>query len=251
MVLYPEHVALKPPFLSIIIPAYNEETRLPHALGQAFEFLDKQEYSSEIVVVENASSDRTLDVARRLTHTYPTLIVLHEDLPGKGRAVHRGVMEAHGEHRFLADADFSMPVEEINRFLPPACTTDVSIASREAPGAYRYNEPAYRHFTGRVYNYLIRSLVLPGLQDTQCGFKCFRAAVVEDVFRFQTLNGWSFDVELLFLARRRGYSLCEIGIPWYFNPDSKVNILRDSWRMFFDLLSIRRNARRGVYDPPR
>jgi glycosyltransferase involved in cell wall biosynthesis len=246
--LYPEPIALKPPFLSIIVPAHNEETRLPRALGQAFTFLEKQNYSAEVLVVENASSDRTLKVAQDLTRNFPSLIVLHEDLPGKGRAVHRGVMGAHGEYRFLADADFSMPVEEINRFLPPACSSDIAIASREAPGAIRFNEPAYRHLTGRVYNYLIRWLVLPGLQDTQCGFKCFRAAVAEDVFRFQTLNGWSFDVELLFLARRRGYSICEIGIPWYYNPDSKVNVLHDSWRMFFDLLSIRRNARRGVYD---
>ena len=93
------------------------------------------------------------------------------------------MLEANGEYRFIADADFSMPVEEINRFLPPACSCDIAIASREASGAIRYNEPAYRHLTGRVYNFLIRSLVLPGLQDTQCGFKCFRAGVAEDIFR--------------------------------------------------------------------
>jgi dolichyl-phosphate beta-glucosyltransferase len=248
VVLCFEPIALTPPFLSIIIPAHNEETRLPRALGQAFAFLENQNYASEVVVVENASSDHTLEIAQKLTLNFPSLRVLHEDQPGKGRAVHRGVLEARGEYLFLADADLSMPVEEINRFLPPACSCDIAIASREAPGAIRYNEPVYRHLTGRVYNYLIRSLVLPGLQDTQCGFKCFRAAVVEDVFRFQTLTGWSFDVELLYVARRRGYTIAEIGIPWYYNPDSKVNILRDSWRMFFDLLAIRRNARRGVYD---
>jgi glycosyltransferase involved in cell wall biosynthesis len=242
---------LKLPFLSIVIPAHNEETRLPLALGQAFAFLEKQNYASEVVVVENASTDLTLEVARELAHTYPRLIVLHEDLAGKGRAVHRGVLEAHGEFRFIADADFSMPIDEINRFLPPECSRDVSIASREAVGAHRYNEPAYRHLTGRIYNFLIRSLVLPGLQDTQCGFKCFRAAVAEDVFRYQTLTGWSFDVEILFLVRRLGYSLCEIGIPWYYHPGSKVNVFHDSWQMFSDLLTIRRNTRQGVYDSPR
>lgn len=239
------------PFLSIVIPAHNEETRLPRALGQAFAFLKKQDFASEVVVVENASSDRTYDAAKELIGNLPGLIVLHEDLPGKGRAVRRGVLEARGEYRFIADADLSMPVEEINCFLPPACSSDIAIASREAPGAIRYNEPAYRHLTGRVYNFLIRSLVLPGLQDTQCGFKCFRAAVADDVFRDQTLTGWSFDVELLFLARRRGYTITEIGIPWYYNSDSKVNVMHDSWRMFFDLLTIRRNARRGVYDSHR
>jgi glycosyltransferase involved in cell wall biosynthesis len=243
-----ESIALKLPFLSIVIPAHNEETRLPRALGQAFAFLENQNYASEVVVVENASSDHTLDVAQKFTSNFPNLRVLHEDQPGKGRAVRRGVMEAHGEYCFLADADLSMPIEEINRFLPPASSCDIAIASREAPGAIRYNEPAYRHLTGRAFNYLIRSLVLPGLQDTQCGFKCFRATVAEDIFRFQTLTGWSFDVEILYIARRRGYTIAEIGIPWYYNPGSKVNVLRDSWRMFFDLLTIRRNAWRGVYD---
>jgi glycosyltransferase involved in cell wall biosynthesis len=242
---------LKLPFLSIIIPAHNEESRLPQALGQAFAFLEKQNYDSEVVVVENASSDHTYETAQRFTREFPRLIVLHEDQPGKGRAVRRGVMEAHGEYRFIADADLSMPVEEINRFLPPVCSSDIAIASREVTGAIRYHEPAYRHLTGRVYNFLIRSLVLPGLQDTQCGFKCFRAAVAEDIFRYQTLNGWSFDVEILYLARQRGYTITEVGIPWYYNPGSKVNVLHDSWRMFFDLLTIRRNARRGVYGSQR
>ncbi len=239
---------MKPPFLSIVIPAHNEETRLPRALGQAFAFLDNQNYASEVIVVENASSDRTLEVAQKFTSNFPNLRVLHEDQPGKGRAVQRGMQEAHGEYRFIADADLSMPIEEVTRFLPPASQSDIAIASREAPGAVRYGEPLYRHFTGRVFNLLIRTLVLPGLQDTQCGFKCFRAIVAEDIFRFQTLPGWSFDVELLAIARLRGYTINEIGIPWYFNADSKVNVLHDSLRMFLDLLAIRRNARRGVYD---
>lgn len=243
-----EPVALKPPFLSVIIPAHNEETRLPRALGQVFAFLENQGYPFEVIVVENASRDHTLETAQKIARKFPGLRVLHEDQPGKGRASRRGMMEARGEYRFLTDADFSMPVEEIKRFLPPACNCDIAIASREAPGAIRYHEPFYRHLTGRVYNYLIRALVLPGLQDTQCGFKCFRAAVAEDIFRFQTLAGWAFDVELLFVAHRRGHTICEIGIPWYYNADSKVKVLHDSGRMFFDLLTIRRNARRGVYD---
>jgi len=170
------------------------------------------------------------------------------DLPGKGRAIRRGVLSATGTYRFIADADFSMPVEEINRFLPPACSYDIAIASRETAGAVRFDEPPYRHLTGRVYNFWIRSLLLPGLQDTQCGFKCFRAAVAEDIFPCQTLTGWSFDVELLAIARRRRYTILEIGIPWYYHPGSKVNVLHDSLRMFIDLLKIRRNLRRGVYD---
>ena len=248
VVLFLESNALISPFLSIVIPAHNEETRLPRALGQVFAFLENQKYASEVVVVENASSDRTLEVAQKFTPYYPYLRILHEDQSGKGRAIRRGMLEARGEYRFFADVDFSMPVEEISRFLPPACDCDIAIASREAPGAIRYDEPSYRHFTGRVFNFLIRTLVLPGLQDTQCGFKSFRASVAEDIFRFQTLPGWSFDVELLAIARLHGYTIAEVGIPWYFNAASKVNILCDSARMFFDLLTIRRNVRRGVYE---
>jgi dolichyl-phosphate beta-glucosyltransferase len=125
---------------------------------------------------------------------------------------------------------------------------DIAIASREAPGSVRYNEPQYRHITGRVFNTLIRLLVLPGLQDTQCGFKCIRTRVAQDILPYQTLTGWAFDVELLYIARCHGYRIIEIPIHWYFNADSKISVLRDSLRMFLDLLRIRRNARRGLYD---
>ncbi len=239
---------MKPPFLSLIIPAFNEEDRLPRAMGQVFAFLEKQSYTSEVLLVENGSSDRTLEVAIKFSQHFPNLCVLHEDLAGKGRAIRSGMLKARGEYRFIADTDFSMPVEMLNRFLPPECQCDIAIASREAPGAIRYYEPLYRHFTGRVFNFLIRILALPGLNDTQCGFKCFRGPVAEDIFRFQTLTGWSFDVELLAIARRHRYTITEIGIPWYYTPGSKVNIGRDSVRMFLDLLTIRRNIRRGLYD---
>jgi dolichyl-phosphate beta-glucosyltransferase len=239
---------LKSPFLSIVIPAHNEEARLPRALKDVFAFLETQNYSSEVIVIENGSSDHTLEIAQGFARNIRNLHILHEDQPGKGRAIRRGMLAAHGEFRFFADVDFSMPVDQINRLLPPICDCDIAIASREAPGAVRYGEPAYRHFTGRVFNFFIRILVLPELSDTQCGFKCFRAAVAEDLFRLQTLPGWSFDVELLTIACRRNYTIKEIGIPWFYNSESKVNIFHDSVRMFIDLLTIRANLRRGVYD---
>lgn len=238
------------PFLSVIIPAYNEENRLPRTLEQVSTFLKNQSYQAEVLVVENGSTDSTLAAARAFAEHYPNLRIYQEPHSGKGLAVRRGVNEARGEYLFLCDADLSMPVEEIAKFLPPALTDfDVAIASREAPGAVRYNEPAYRHLTGRVFNTLIRWLVLPKIQDTQCGFKCFRAQTVRPLFEAQTLMGWSFDVEILFLAHRRGLRVREIPIHWYYNGESKVSILRDSLRMFLDLLLIRRNARRGLYDP--
>jgi dolichyl-phosphate beta-glucosyltransferase len=236
------------PFLSIIIPAHNEENRLSDTLAQVVKFLQPQPYSAEILVIENASRDNTLQIARDFATQNPVIQAIHLDQPGKGRAVQTGMLAARGEYRFFADADLSMPIIELSRFLPPAVDAPIVIASREAPGAIRYNEPAYRHVTGRVFNNLIRALVLPGLQDTQCGFKMFRADVAKDLFKRQTLMGWSFDVEVLYIATLRGLDIVELPIPWYFNPDSKVNVLRDSWRMFRDLLIIRRNGQLGKYD---
>jgi dolichyl-phosphate beta-glucosyltransferase len=237
------------PFLSLVIPAHNEESRLPGTLEQVFAFLEKQAYSAEVIVVENGSTDRTLDIAQDFAGCHPGLRVIHTDERGKGLAVNRGMLAAHGTYRFFADADFSMPVSEINRFLPPALPDfDIAIASRETAGAVRYGEPFRRHLSGRVFNALIQLVVLPGLEDTQCGFKCFRAPVVEDIFSRQTMPGWSFDVELLYIARRKGYRVQEIGIPWYFNPETKVSLVRDSLRMAADLFTIRRNARQGKYD---
>ena len=237
------------PFLSIIIPAYNEQSRLPNTLEQIFHFLEKQSIKSEVIVVENGSTDKTFEVAQKFAEQHKNVRVIHNEERGKGGAVQRGVREAEGEYVFICDADLSMPVEEISKFLPPALKDfDIAIGSREAPGAVRYNEPYYRHLTGRVFNMLIRLMVLPNLQDTQCGFKCLRAEVARDIFPFQTLTGWAFDVELLYIAHQHGYRILEIPIDWVFNADSKVRVLRDSWRMFIDLLVIRRNARRGLYD---
>ncbi len=234
--------------LSIVIPAYNEEKRLPASLEQLFRFLRTQTYPFEVLVVENGSHDRTLEIAQEFARQYPELRVLQCRERGKGLAVRQGMLEASGTYRMMCDVDFSMPVEQINRFIPPQLENfDIAIASREAPGAVRYNEPAYRHFVGRGFNLLIKILALPGLDDTQCGFKCFRGAIVEDLFRRQTLTGWSFDVELLFIARQSGYRIVEIPIPWYFNPESKVRVLHDSFQMGLDLFNIRLKGLRGLY----
>ena len=237
------------PFLSIIIPAYNEESRLPRTLEQILVFLNKQNYSFEVIVVENGSSDLTFEVAKEYAQTHASVNVLKEEQRGKGNAVRRGMLEAKGEYRFICDADLSMPIEEVAKFLPPQLTNfDIAIGSREAPGAVRYNEPSYRHFGGRAINLLIRLFILSGFQDTQCGFKCFRAEVAEDLFRQQTLTGWSFDIEILYLARRKNLRIVEIPIDWYFYADSKVNAVRDALKMISDIFRIHLNAIRGKYD---
>lgn len=239
-----------PPFLSIILPVHNEENRLPITLEQVSTFMGAQPYTSEAVIVENGSSDRSYAIAEQFSKSHPNFTAIHEDQRGKGLAVRTGMLRARGQYRIFCDVDFSMPVEEIIRFLPPQqINADIVIGSREAPGAIRYHEPAYRHFIGRIFNAMVRLAALPGLQDTQCGFKMFTGRCAEDVFQRQTLTGMSFDVEVLFIARRFGYSIKEIPIPWYFNPDSRVRLIDDSLRMGADLLVIRRNAAKGIYGP--
>ncbi|MDX1437103.1 MAG: glycosyltransferase family 2 protein [Anaerolineales bacterium] len=238
-----------PVFLSIVIPAYNEAHRLPVTLRKILTFLDSQPYTSEVVVVENGSQDETYQIAMEHANRHTRVHVHQNNKRGKGLAVQKGMLESRGEFRFMCDADLSMPIDELNRFLPPKLTDfDIAIASREAPGAIRYNEPRYRHFVGRAFNIMIRQLALPDLQDTQCGFKCFRGEIVPDLFRRQTIPGWSFDVEILYIARLRGYRILEIPIPWYYNADSKVRVFSDSIQMGSDLLAIRRKAAQGAYD---
>jgi len=234
-------------FLSIIIPAHNEENRLPKALEQVLRFLKEQSFTSEVIVVENGSSDKTLEVAQKFAGEHENVRVIQSER-GKGAAVKRGMLEAQGEYRFMCDADLSMPVEEITKFIPPALEDfDIAIASREAKGAVRYNEPSYRHLGGRGINFLIQLFILPGLNDTQCGFKCLRADVAEKLFNLQTLSGWSFDIEILYIARKYGYQVQEIPIHWYHDAETKIRALPDAIRMFQDIFRIHANALRGAY----
>lgn len=236
------------PFLSIIFPAHNEERRLPGTLENTAKFLESQSYTSEILVIENGSIDKTIDVAQSYLGKISNLRVMQEMTRGKGQAVKRGMLEARGQYRIFCDVDLSMPISEVNRFIPPLLEgVDVAIASREAKGAIRYDEPPYRHVIGRIFNNLVRWTILPGLNDTQCGFKCFSAAATEDVFKYQTMTGMSFDVEVLYVARLHGFNVVEVPIPWYFNPDSRVKLAEDSLRMAVDLITIRRNANKGIY----
>jgi dolichyl-phosphate beta-glucosyltransferase len=237
------------PLLSIIIPAHNEENRLPRTLEQVSAFLAQQSYEAEVLVVENGSSDRTPEVAEAFASKHKNMRVIRIAERGKGLAVRHGMLAAQGQYRFMCDADLSMPIGEVNKFLPPALQAfDIAIGSREVKGARRYDEPFHRHFGGRFVNLIIRFFILPQLQDTQCGFKCFRAEVAEDLFRRQTLDGWSFDIELMFIAYRRGYRVMEIPINWYYRTESKVSAVRDAMRMIGDIFRIRANARRGLYD---
>ncbi len=236
-------------FLSIVIPAYNEEKRLPGTLQKIDEFLSKQDYSAEVLVVENGSTDRTAEIVRDFSKEHPQFKLISIKERGKGIAVKTGMLAAQGEYRFICDADLSMPIEEVNKFLPPTLEGyDVAIASREAPGAHRFNEPRYRHLMGRVFNFIVRVLAVPGFADTQCGFKCFTAEAAELVFPKQTMSGWGFDVEVLFIALHHGLKVVEVPVNWYYMENSRVNPVKDTFSMLREVLKVRQNARKGIYD---
>jgi dolichyl-phosphate beta-glucosyltransferase len=236
------------PVLSLIIPAYNEERRLPKSLDQIIAFIRERQEPVEVLIVENGSTDRTTEIAEAYAEQYPFIRVLHSE-KGKGAAVKAGMLAGNGRYLFICDSDLSMPISEVQKFLPPALGDyDVAIASREGPGSHRYGEPAYRHFMGRVFNFIVRVLAIPGFQDTQCGFKSFRRDVGREVFADLTMTGWAFDVEALFIAMRRGYKVVAVPIDWYFDADSRVNPLHDTWRMVRDVMRIRINHWRGLYD---
>lgn len=237
------------PYLSIVIPAHNEEKRLPKSLEQIDVFLKKQSYQAEVLIVENGSKDRTFEVASEYSAKFPYIRVIQVTTRGKGLAVKAGMLAARGEYRFICDADLSMRIDELPHFLPPYSTDyDIVIASREAKGARRVDEPEYRHIMGRVNNLIIKLFALGDYEDTQCGFKMFHKNVAEDLFRVQLMNGIGFDVELLFIAKKRGYRVRELPITWFFDPYSTMRLFDDSLKMIREIFEIRRNWRQGLYD---
>lgn len=238
------------PELSIVIPAYDEARRLPDTLAKIDAYLQDSALATEVLVVENGSTDRTREIAQAFAAEHPYLRVLHS-AKGKGIAVQTGMLAARGAYRCMCDADFSMPIEEMPRLIEPLMQgSDVAIASREAPGARRYGEPRLRHWMGRVFNGFERVLVLPQFHDTQCGFKCFRGAAAEQIFARQTMTGWGFDLEIVVIALALNFRVVEVPINWYYDADSRISPVRHSVSMLRDLLEIRSKWKFGLYDGP-
>lgn len=238
-----------PPFLSVIIPAFNEERRLLPTLENLSVYLSAQSYDSEIVVADDGSSDGTVGVVETFSKgTKVPVRALRLEHRGKGHAVRVGMLETRGDFRFMCDADLAMPVEELGKFLPPTLAgCDVAIGSREAPGAHRLREPTYRHVMGRVFNLWVRMLTVKGISDTQCGFKCFSASAATALFSQQRLDGFGFDVEALFLAQKGGLKIQEVPIHWYHQEESKVKPIEDTFRMLLDAVRVRLNYQTGRY----
>lgn len=213
------------------------------------EFVKSQEYEIEVLVVDDGSADKTPDIVKDFSVKHPYIHLLQPGRGGKGHAVKAGMLQCSGEYAFLCDADLAMPITELPKFLPPQQNGyQVAIGSREGEGAVRYNEPGYRHLMGRVFNLLVKLMAVPGFEDTQCGFKCFHRSAIDDLFSMQTINGFGFDVEVLYVAQKRGYKIVEVPIHWYYQTESKVHPVKDTLRMFQDILTVRRNDRHGLYE---
>jgi dolichyl-phosphate beta-glucosyltransferase len=245
---YPQH-SMPPPVLSVIVPAFNESARISRAINDIREELDRIGGEAEIIVVDDGSVDETAAIVAEASRSDGRVKLVRAAHAGKGATVRRGMLEARGTWRFLADADLSMPISELKRFLDAAAKGgDVIVGSREAKGARRIGEPWPRHVIGRVFNWAAKLVVLRGIDDTQCGFKLFSARAAQLLFPLQQLDGFGFDVEILFLARRADLVIHEIPITWVYGRESKVNMTSGA-RAFLDLLAVRWYQLRGAYPP--
>ncbi len=236
------------PFLSVIVPAYNEERRIGPTLEKLVGYLTSRPFQWEVLVVDNGSDDATATVVESWASEVPQVRL--ESLPtaGKGIAVRHGMLQAKGELRFMCDADMSMPVEHLYDFLDRMAEGyDVVIGSRQTEGARRFGEPVIRHLMGRVFNRVVRLVAVGGFEDTQCGFKMFRGELADEVFSLQRATGFGFDVEVLFIAKRRGASILEMPIDWHHEPSSKISPVADSVRMVMDAVLTRWRGLIGAY----
>lgn len=238
------------PFLSVVVPAYNEDGTLASCLDRLRAALPLLVPSWEILVADDGSEDKTRDVATAVAASDPRIRLLALPHRGKGATVRDGLLAATGRWRFMADADLSMPPEDLRRFLdllerqPDA---DVLIGSREAPGSVRLDEPITRYLIGRAFNALVRLVAVPGVRDTQCGFKLLSARAVTAICPHLKTDGFAFDVELLFLARRAGFTIREVGVTWRCRQDSRVAMGRGA-AAFVDVVRLRARAWRGDYE---
>ncbi|MQF64787.1 glycosyltransferase family 2 protein [SAR202 cluster bacterium AC-409-J13_OGT_754m] len=238
------------PFLSVIIPAYNEQTRIVSAITSVAEYLRSQNYTWELLIVDDGSTDETETIVKCHPDYGESVRLVSVIHGGKGWAVQNGMLNAKGLYQFLCDADLSMPIQHLQDFLPPkAPDGDIIIGSREMPMSSRFGEPFIRHLMGRIYNSIVRFVAVSDIRDTQCGFKCFTKESAEKLSRLQTIKGFGFDVELLYVARKLGLKISEVPIDWYYNSDSKVRPFHDSIRSIVDLLVIKWNNIRGKYLP--
>jgi len=240
------------PDLSIVIPSYNEELRLPATLEQIAAYLPTLGGETEILVVDDGSKDRTVAVAESFQEKLPNLRVISNGVNrGKGYSVRHGMIEARGRSVLFTDADLSAPIEEAPKLLKALQDYDVAIGSRALDRSLiAVHESRFREVAGIIFNTIVRVILRLPFVDTQCGFKAFRRERCKIIFEQQRIERFGFDPELLYLARHHGLHTVEIPVRWAHSPATKVNMLRDSIQMFLDIFTIRWNAIRGRYPRP-
>ncbi len=235
-------------YLSVVIPAYNEEKRLPETLKKVREFLEHQNHTYEVIVVDDGSKDKTHDIVASLIKDWENFkIVSYTPNRGKGFAVKTGMLAARGEWRLLMDADNSTDLSQVEKLLKYKDDFEIVIGSRYLnKDSIKVKQPLMRRMVSRFGNFLIRVLLGIKMADTQCGFKMFSAASTEKIFPLQTIDRWGFDMEILAIAIKKGYKIKEVAVDWYDAEGSQVK-KSAAWKTLRELLSIKKNMILGRY----
>ncbi|MBI1910598.1 MAG: glycosyltransferase family 2 protein [Deltaproteobacteria bacterium] len=238
------------PFLSVVVPCYNEEKLIEQTMKRVFEYLDSKKYPYEVIAVDDGSRDSSVLILKRLSQENPNLKVLENRVNrGKGYSVRRGFLEATGRFVCFTDADLSTPIEEIEKLLHWMDEGfDIAIGSRSIKGSQlEVHQHMWREYMGKTFNFFVQRIAFSGIKDTQCGFKCFKKETVKEIFSRQRIDGFSFDVEALYIAKKLGYSIKEVPIKWVNRFESRVNPLIHPLQMMRDMIKMRIWDLRGLY----
>jgi dolichyl-phosphate beta-glucosyltransferase len=236
------------PQLTVVVPAYNEEQRLGATLKRMLAYFDAQPYSVEILIVDDGSSDHTAQIVEQIAQRRPNVRLLsYGQNRGKGHAVRHGILQARGTRVLFSDADLATPIEELEKLTPQLDSgSDIAIGSRDMVGSQLIKRQSWiREMGGRTFNKMVQLLAVPGIRDTQCGFKLFTQSAARRIFSQCQVDHFAFDVEVLYLARRCGLRIAEVPVRWAHQEGSKVRFFRDAWRMVKTLVRIRLTH----YDP--
>ena len=235
--------------LSIVIPVYNEQERISASLDTILEYLANSDFHCEILIGDDGSDDNTVGVVNEYVEKHSNIHLFQYSHRGKGAVIKDTILMANDKYCFICDADLSMPITQLDRFLLDLDENDhILYGTRESVFSSRIGEPYFRYVLGRIFNFLTKLLLQINIKDTQCGFKCFHADAAIDLFTSQILDGMSFDVEVLYIARKRGYKIIEVPVDWYFHKETRVRMFEDSLRMLVDILVLRKNWKSGRYE---